>query len=240
MNTTGINEIYIMYTSFEEREHLMKNLKEIAYDAIKGKIISCEYAPGNFISEALLMKELDMSRTPIREAFSKLEQEGFLTILNKKGVLVRGLSMTDINQTFEARLVLESFIVRNYASLIDRSALAAIQKETCRLLAAEDTIPADSSVFFQLDDRFHRTLCDACPNVYFRSILTHIYDQSIRIRNMLKNHSRHVESCSEHLKIIAAILDNDTERAEHAVQQHLLHSKDTALHSLSVGNIHFQ
>lgn len=64
-----------------------ENLKELAYETSKQKIIQYEYRPNTFLSESLLMKEIDASRTPIREALNKLEQEGFITILPKKGVM---------------------------------------------------------------------------------------------------------------------------------------------------------
>lgn len=54
---------------------MSENLKELAYETIKQKIIYCEYRPNTFLSESLLMKEIDASRTPIREALNKLEQE---------------------------------------------------------------------------------------------------------------------------------------------------------------------
>lgn len=217
----------------------MNNLKEKAYHAVKGKIISCEFAPGSFINESLLMQELDMSRTPIREALSKLDQEGFLEILSKRGVLVRGLSMTDISQTFEARLLLEPFIVRNYAHQIDRQTLFALREETLQLIFSPEPTANGAEVYFCLDDRIHRAICDACPNIYFRCMLTHIYDQSIRIRNMLKNRSRHMDSCKEHILILDAILAGDAESAERFVTEHLLHSKDMALRSLSSQDIRF-
>ena len=59
------------------------------------------------------MKEIDVSRTPVREAFSKLEQEGFIEVIPKKGVLVKALTISIINQTFESRQLLEPFIIEN-------------------------------------------------------------------------------------------------------------------------------
>ena len=56
----------------------MPNLKDTTYLFIKNKILDCSYAPNSFINEAEIMKEIDVSRTPVREAFSKLEQEGFI------------------------------------------------------------------------------------------------------------------------------------------------------------------
>ena len=99
------------------------NLKNKAYQIIKERIMSCDYKPNTFLNEADLIEEIDASRTPIREALNKLEQEGFVQIIPKKGVMVTGLTLVEINQTFEARILLEPFIINNYMNRIDRNAL---------------------------------------------------------------------------------------------------------------------
>ena len=60
------------------------NLKTLAYNSIKQKIITCEYAPGTYLSEELITDQLKISRTPVRDALSRLEQEGLLEIRPKK------------------------------------------------------------------------------------------------------------------------------------------------------------
>lgn len=65
-----------------------KNLKVQAYNTLKNKIVTCEYAPGSMLNETQLATELGFSRTPIREAISILELEGFLSIVPKNGILV--------------------------------------------------------------------------------------------------------------------------------------------------------
>lgn len=60
------------------------NLKQIAYETIKEKIINCEYMPNDILSEMMLMKEIDASRTPIREALNMLSQEGLVKIIPKR------------------------------------------------------------------------------------------------------------------------------------------------------------
>ena len=80
--------------------------------------MTCEYKPNTFLNEASLIQEIDASRTPIREAPNKLEQEGFVQIIPKKGVMVTGLTLQEINQTFEARILLEPFIIANYMSAL--------------------------------------------------------------------------------------------------------------------------
>lgn len=68
-----------------------------AYEQIKSKILSLEYPPNAIISEASLLHDLDMSRTPVRESLIKLEHEHFVKILPKRGILVLPLSLADVN-----------------------------------------------------------------------------------------------------------------------------------------------
>ena len=82
-----------------------KSLKQQAYDEIKRKIVTCEYAPNTLLNEELLREELHVSRTPIRDALSRLEQKGLITILPKKGIMVSSLSINDINMVFEVRMM---------------------------------------------------------------------------------------------------------------------------------------
>ena len=73
------------------------NLKTQAYNTIRQKIVTCEYAPGTFLNEELLTTELGLSRTPVRDALSRLEQEGLIEIKPKKGIIVMPLSINTIN-----------------------------------------------------------------------------------------------------------------------------------------------
>ena len=86
-----------------------KSLKQQAYDEIKRKIVTCEYAPNTLLNEELLREELHVSRTPIRDALSRLEQKGLITILPKKGIMVSSLSINDINMVFEVRMMSPEF-----------------------------------------------------------------------------------------------------------------------------------
>ena len=206
------------------------NLKDKAYQMIKNRIITCEYKPNTFLNEASLIREIDASRTPIREALNKLEQEGFVQIIPKKGVMVLGLSLTEINQTFEARLLLEPFIIQNYLHLMDRDALVRIREENKRLILS-DPCPSE---FCRLDDAFHRLICSACPNRFFIEMLEHIYDQNQRIR-LLSGKSiwaRHSEAAKEHLELIEFLLNGKKEEAVASVTHHLMKSKEAAIGSL--------
>ena len=98
-----------------------KSLKQQAYDEIKRKIVTCEYAPNTLLNEELLREELHVSRTPIRDALSRLEQKGLITILPKKGIMVSSLSINDINMVFEVRMMYEPYALLHYGSRIPMS-----------------------------------------------------------------------------------------------------------------------
>lgn len=161
----------------------MPNLRDETYAFIKAKILDCSYAPNTFINEAEVMKEIDVSRTPVREAFSKLEQEGFIEVIPKKGVLVKALTISVINQTFESRQLLEPFIIEHYMKFVDRKELRAMLADSKAMLEA----PENHEDFCAMDDHLHRVITAACPNVFFIEMLKHIYGASSDTE-LFKNH----------------------------------------------------
>ena len=84
-----------------------QTLKQVAYDHIKNKIVTCEYEPNAFINEGMIANELGVSRTPIREAIMRLEQEQLVQVLSKRGIVVCPLTPNLIASIFETRLLLE-------------------------------------------------------------------------------------------------------------------------------------
>mgnify|MGYP002423920665 FL=1 len=94
------------------KESPRKNLKIQAYSILKKKIINCEYRPGSMLNEAQLAEELGFSRTPIREAISILEMEGFIRVVPKKGILVTDILLSDIVQIFQARMEIEPIALK--------------------------------------------------------------------------------------------------------------------------------
>ncbi|MBQ8053364.1 MAG: GntR family transcriptional regulator [Lachnospiraceae bacterium] len=206
-----------------------QSLKNQAYAYIKGKIISLEYKPNTIISESALLKELDMSRTPVRESLITLERENFVQIMPKRGILIKPISITDVNMIYDSRLLIEPFLLKNYSNYIDLGELRDCYE---MMKKAEET--GDSRDFFAIDDRFHRILCMSGPNTYLTSALDHIYNQSQRIRILSTPNvgERYSPATAEHLKLCEAILDHDIERAVQLLTEHLHTSKSIAISSL--------
>ena len=209
---------------------MSENLKELAYETIKQKIIYCEYRPNTFLSESLLMKEIDASWTPIREALNKLEQEGLVTIIPKKGIMVTALSLSEVNMAFDTRILIEPYILERYMEYLDRVELARMEEVFRKMLEGA----ADPDEFGRMDDAFHRMLTSVCTNKYLNMSLAHVFDQSMRIRLLAGVHiwERHKEAAREHVEIIEAVKSGEKERAKAGLLSHLNASKTAAVRSL--------
>lgn len=102
------------------------SLKLQAYQYLKTKILNCEYRPNEFLNEQKLCAEMgNISRTPMRDALGRLEQEGLITILPKKGLMVSGITEEDVHSMFEMRLLVEPYALRTYGNAIPREHLEA-------------------------------------------------------------------------------------------------------------------
>jgi DNA-binding GntR family transcriptional regulator len=203
-----------------------KSLKQKAYDHIKSKIVDCEYPPDSFLNEKLLMKEIGVSRTPIREALSKLEQENLVTILPKRGVSIRGVSAGEINMVYQTRELIETFIIRKDGQFIDRGLLSAMKE---RMSIDGDKLPL--AELFKLDDDFHKLITSGSKNAYLLQVLDHMYVQVLRLRTMTSKRDVHrfETSQAEHRRIIDFLLLGDYERAAEAVQVHLANAREATL-----------
>ena len=152
------------------------SLKLQAYQYLKTKILNCEYRPNEFLNEQKLCAEMgNISRTPMRDALGRLEQEGLITILPKKGLMVSGITEDDVHSMFEMRLLVEPYALRNYGNLIPRPALEDYKELMHHPERIDD--------FCKSDDDFHELLMSSLPNKYLRSA----YDRIRELVSVAKN-----------------------------------------------------
>ncbi|HBF65733.1 GntR family transcriptional regulator [Anaerotignum propionicum] len=200
-----------------------ESLKQRAYHAIKEKIISCEYAPGVMLNEETLRDELHVSRTPIRDALSRLEQEGLISILSKKGIVVSGLTINDINFIFEVRLLYEPYAILKYGPKIG--------DEVIHKFFETFSLPVNThgeAEYYSLDDAFHVAIVEAIQNPYLLKTYDWIHNQNLRFRVMTGQFvdSRLEKTNEEHLRILIACLKHDWALAAKEMEAHLLASKN--------------
>ena len=84
-----------------------KNLKQVVYEELKRRIVTCEILPGSMLTEETLCETLNASRTPVRDAVSRLEQENLLSIIPKKGIRVHRVSLNNVEELYVTRLFVE-------------------------------------------------------------------------------------------------------------------------------------
>ena len=192
--------------------------KQYAYDFIKKRILSCEYAPGLHLNEQQLCEAMGgISRTPVRDAVSRLEQEGLLDILPKKGILVSELRFGDINRIFEVRMLLEPYVLRRYGNNLDTDQL----RYFAQIMSDHTKIPFDS--FYDLDDQFHNFVMSAMHNQYLIDAYQNISNLNQRLRMLSGTlvENRLADTFTEHRAIIRACQQQNWELAAEAMTQHL-------------------
>ena len=199
----------------------MGSLKAKAYDIIKENIISCRYAPGDFLNEMQLMDEIGASRTPIREALNKLEQERFVRIVPKKGIMVSELTLREINELYQVRLMLEPQVLRQWGEWIPVEEL-----ERCHTRLVNYSPEMNMLERNELDNSLHRLIVDYCPNCYIREWFGHVFSQNQRVRIFTGQIGQRMELNNEsHLKILDKLLLGDYNVAAELMSEHLEESK---------------
>ena len=200
-----------------------------AYEFIKRKITMCEYAPNQLLSEAVLQEELGFSRTPVREAIGRLEQEGLLKVLPKRGIVVSGFTFSDISMIFEVRRLIEPYALRHYGSRLD---LAEVKRYSEIFHAHMSS--NECTEFYHLDDQFHALLISVLENDYLLELYSRIQTQNTRLRVMSGQFidSRMRRTMAEHAEIADACLENNWERAAIAMTKHLQYSEESSLATL--------
>lgn len=201
-------------------------LKSLAYTAIKDNIISCKYAPGSTLNEEQLCAELNISRTPVRDALGRLEQEGLLVIRPKVGITVKPLTIKDVTMCFEVRMLYEPYILKHYGATLDRQALTDYYNIFSR--TGDHPKQYTDNEYYQLDTQFHQLIINACPNHYMRRRYLLIQTQSERFRYMTGEiaPARLEQTFTEHCNILTACLQSDWDQAADQMLIHLQESKN--------------
>lgn len=202
-----------------------KTLKSKAYEIIKSNITHCIYPPGSVITEEFLQTELNVSRTPIREAISKLEQDGLVTVKPKKGIVVSPMTFEEAGMIYETRLLLEPYVIKNYGSHIPQSTYVDYYKRFNSLL--DSGAECDD---FELDNEFHQMFFTASQNPYLIEMNSRVGIQNSRLRVLtrIKEQSYLDKTTEEHLAILNACLQKGWEEAASLCIEHLKRSRENS------------
>jgi DNA-binding GntR family transcriptional regulator len=204
------------------------SLVDEAYAALKQAIRDTVFAPGYQGSEQEIAVRLGMSRTPVHEAIIRLQEDGLVRVLSKRGVLICPLAPQDIREIYEVVIAVESMAAELLAALPDASR-AAVADELEAATAAMDAALAQGDLpgWAEADDRFHRLLVERCGNGRLRRIAQTVTDQAHRARMLtLRLRARPVDSAQAHRLIVAAVRVGDAGEAHRYARAHRVAARD--------------
>lgn len=209
------------------REHKSISIADQIFEQLEQDILSGKYARGELLSELRLSAELGVSRTPVREAVRRLEQENILEE-SGRGMVVVGISREDMLDMYEIRLQIESQAARRAAERITEAEL----KELGNILELQQFYAqkhgGDSSDQIRnLDSQFHDLLYRCSGSKIYYNTLRTLHKKIIKFRTAsVSKTSRALQSIQEHERIYQALLSRDPEVAAEAVMAHILRARD--------------
>lgn len=208
-----------------------KPLRELVCENIRQAIIDGTFSPGERLMEIQLADEMGVSRTPVREAIRKLELEGFVVMIPRRGTYVADISIKDITEIYEIRISLDILAAGLAAERITDEEL---EKLNSYLVEIGRYVPAmDMDKIVELDTAFHDILYKATRNERLVSVIGNLREQLTGIRGRSMSYpGRLVETMDEHRALVDSIASRDVERAQRDARVHIENAEQTLLRSI--------
>ncbi|MCD6264974.1 MAG: GntR family transcriptional regulator [Deltaproteobacteria bacterium] len=221
---------------FPIRSLKKENLGNQAFEQIKQMIVRGEIPAGKRIIESELAESMGISRTPVREAVHKLGAEGFLKPLPKGGYVVRGLGISDIEETFEIRSILESFAAFLAANRHRHEEILPLEEKIEEFQRSLDN--NDLKELARLNTEFHELLYALSRSQRLIKMIYNLRDEIYFLRKIILNSIDMARlSNKDHREIINAIEKRQAKKAEMLVRDHVLRGKEFVINEIRKGNV---
>jgi DNA-binding GntR family transcriptional regulator len=209
---------------------------ERTYLEIRQRIVGGRYRPGMHLAESMLARIHRSSRTPVREALSRLLQEGYVELTPKRGYRVTQVTVTLIRNMFQVRYLLEEAAAAQAASSANEEDL-----ERLRALSTSDYEAGQPATYvkaLQNNLAFHLTVAQTSHNTLLVDLVRHCLTQMDRVLSLGVDYQPfHLGTTVEHVQIIDAIASRNAARAKRAMHRHLEHSFDLLLEGIMRGEV---
>ncbi len=209
-----------MPDSFELNMDEYLPLRDVVFKTLRRAILTGELKPGERLMEIHLAQKLGVSRTPIREAIHKLEQESLVTMIPRRGAVVAEISEKGLRDVLEVRRALDTFCAEVACDRITDEAKEEL-KVACK--AFEDAVASgDITEIARADVAFHDIIIGATGNERMVMMINNLAEQMYRYRfEYIKDTSRHERLMKEHRKLMDAILSDNIIGARDAAREHI-------------------
>lgn len=203
-------------------------LRDVIFTTLRDAIVTGELKPGERLMEVALAEKMGVSRTPVREAVRRLEMEGLVTMIPRKGTHVAELSVKDIMDVLEVRAALDKLATQLAAGRIRQDNIRRLESIHRQYIVSlqKENLPGA----IKKDVEFHEVIYQASGNNKLMSVSANLREQIYRFRVLyLKDFSNAEDVLLEHQNILKALETHDAARAGQLAEEHITHQQETII-----------
>ena len=206
-------------------------LRDVVFNTLRKAILKGELKPGERLMEIALAERLGVRRTPVREAMRKLELEGLVVMIPRRGAQVANITEKDLNDVLEVRIALENLSIENACARMTEEQLAELKKAGRYF---EETIKEGNLVkLAEADVAFHEVIYKASDNRRLNQVLNNLREQIYRYRvEYLKEEETRNVLVKEHEEIYEAIKNRDVKKAQEISFRHIENQREAIIRSI--------
>ncbi len=207
---------------FEMDEYLP--LRDVVFNTLRKAILTGELRPGERLLEIQLSEKLGVSRTPIREAIRKLELEGLVNMIPRRGAEVASITESDLKDVLEVRRNLDALCAELACERITQKELTELKAACARF---ESVVPGgDVTSIAAADVAFHNIIIEATGNKRLIQLINNLSESIYRYRlEHIKDKKQHASLVEEHRKIYEAIASGNRSKAAKASTEHIINQE---------------
>ena len=206
-------------------------LRDVVFHRLREAIITGELEPGERLLEIPLSDKLGVSRTPVREAIRKLELEGLVTMVPRKGATVAGITRKHLQDVLEVRKVLEELAIELACQRMQEDGYHEL--EECQKKFRENIGSDDALELADIDEKFHDVIYHATDNERLVQMLANLREQMYRYRlEYIKEKDKRQMLVIEHERIIKALRQRHLEEAKQTAREHIDNQQINILRSI--------
>ncbi|AYG03025.1 GntR family transcriptional regulator [Gryllotalpicola protaetiae] len=193
-----------------------------AYEDVKARILTSELAGGDLISEGEVADRLNISRTPVREAFLRLQAEGFMKLYPKRGAMITPIARSEARDVIDARNVLETHAVRQATTSAERTERLVAELRDNLQLQKDRIADRNLGGYALADAEFHAAIIRAGDNALIAQFYSTLYDRQVRMaRSSIPTDLIAGDVVGEHAALVDAIEARDGDRFDALLATHL-------------------